>query len=83
MRLLHFAWLKNLVGTDAEEVSPPADVRDLRGLLDWQRSRGEGYTEAFADLAAIRVAINQDYAKPSDPVAPGDEVAFFPPVTGG
>ena len=83
MKLLYFAWLKSLTGIDAEEVSPPEDVNDVRGLIAWQQSRGPGFAEAFADVSAIRIAVNQDYAKPGDPVGPGDEIAFFPPVTGG
>jgi len=83
MKLLYFAWLKNLTGIDAEEVSPPQEVRDVKSLLAWQQSRGPRFAEAFADLEAIRIAVNQDYAKPGDAVAADDEVAFFPPVTGG
>jgi molybdopterin converting factor subunit 1 len=83
MKLLYFAWLKSLTGIGAEEVSPPEDVNDVRGLIAWQQNRGPGFAEAFADVSAIRIAVNQDYAKPGDPVGPGDEVAFFPPVTGG
>ena len=41
------------------------------------------YAEALADLSALRVAVNQEYAMPGDPVGPSDEVALFPPVTGG
>jgi sulfur-carrier protein len=52
-------------------------------LVDWLRSRGPGYAEAFRDTRAIRCAVNQDYVDPDQPVSAGDEVAFFPPVTGG
>ena len=83
MKLLYFAWLKTLTGVDSEEVSPPDAVQDVKSLLAWQQSRGPGFAKAFADLDAIRIAVNQDYAKPGDAVGPGDEVAFFPPVTGG
>ncbi|MDX1401911.1 MAG: molybdopterin converting factor subunit 1 [Kiloniellales bacterium] len=83
MRLLYFAWVKAKTGTAEEEVEVPQEVRDVSGLLDWMESRGPRYAEAFSDRAAIRVAVNQEFARPGDPVAPGDEVAFFPPVTGG
>ena len=55
----------------------------LQGLIAWQKSRGGGFSEAFANDRVVRVAVNQEYAQPADPVAAGDEVAFFPPVTGG
>lgn len=83
MRLLYFAWLKTTTGHADEEVALPEGVSNVEGLIAWQRSRGGGYAEAFADDRTIRVAVNQEYAQPADPVAAGDEVAFFPPVTGG
>ena len=83
MKLLYFAWLKSLTGVAEEEVEPPAEVTTVGALLDWLKGRGPGYAQALADLEAVRVAVNQDYARPADPVAPDDEVALFPPVTGG
>ncbi len=63
---------------------PPAEVRDVASLLAWLRARGPRYAEALKAEGVIRVAVNQDYARgPADPVRPGDEVALFPPVTGG
>jgi molybdopterin converting factor subunit 1 len=83
VKLLYFAWLKTKTGVAEEEVEPPAEVATVRDLLAWLQSRGPGYADALADLDAVRVAVNQDYARPGDPVGPGDEVALFPPVTGG
>ena len=83
MKLLYFAWLKTKTGIGEEEVAPPAEVTTVRELLDWIKSRGPGYAEALSDLSVIRVAINQEFARPDDPVKAGDEVALFPPVTGG
>ncbi len=83
MKLLYFAWLKTKIGHAEEHVDPPADVADVAGLLQWLKGRGPGYGEALADLDALRIAVNQEYARPGDPVGPDDEVALFPPVTGG
>ena len=83
MKILYFAWLKSLTGVAEEEVEPPAEVTTVGALLDWLKGRGPGYAQALADLEAVRVAVNQDYARPADPVGPDDEVALFPPVTGG
>ncbi|MEE8505451.1 MAG: molybdopterin converting factor subunit 1, partial [Kiloniellales bacterium] len=79
MRLLYFAWLKTKTGVAEEEVAPPAEVTTVAELLTWLKTRGPGYAEALEDLSALRVAVNQEYARPGDPVAPGDEVALFPP----
>ncbi len=83
MKLLYFAWLKAKTGVAEEEVDPPAEVATVGDLLSWLKSRGPGYAEALADLQIVRVAVNQEYADPDHPVNAGDEVALFPPVTGG
>lgn len=83
MRILYFAWLRSKIGTGAEEVAPPDGVADVAGLLDWLKGRGDGYGDALADLSLVRVAVNQEYVGPDHPVAAGDEIALFPPVTGG
>ena len=83
MKLLYFAWLKTKTGMAEEDVTPPASVSTVAELLTWLEGRGPGFADALSDRRAIRVAVNQNYAQPGDPVRPGDEVAIFPPVTGG
>jgi molybdopterin converting factor subunit 1 len=83
VKILYFAWLRAKVGLPEEEVSPPDGVSDVAGLIEWLKTRSPGHAEAFADLKVVRCAVNQDYVDPSAPVGPDDEVAFFPPVTGG
>lgn len=83
MKLLYFAWLRARIGQAEEELAVPAEVRDVAGLLLWLRGRGGGYAEALRDLSVIRVAVNQDYVGRDHPIREGDEVALFPPVTGG
>lgn len=83
MRLLYFAWLKQKTGVTEEEVELPGEVTKVSELLDWLAGRGEGYAEALANRKTIRVAVNQEYARADHPVQNGDEVALFPPVTGG
>lgn len=83
MKLLYFAWVRQTVGRAGEEAPLPEGVRDVAGLLAWLEARGGGYAEALKDRALVRVAVNRAYAGPATPVADGDEVALFPPVTGG
>jgi len=83
MRLLYFAWLRAKIGFSEEEVDPPAEVVTVSALLDWLRRRGPNFADALKETAVIRVAVNQEYVPPNHPVRPGDEVALFPPVTGG
>jgi molybdopterin converting factor subunit 1 len=83
MRVLYFAWVREKVGRAEEEFPLPSGVRDVAGLVEHLAARGPGHAAAFANRRSIRCAVNQDFAKPDAPVSDGDEVAFFPPVTGG
>jgi molybdopterin synthase sulfur carrier subunit len=83
MRILYFAWLRTKIGLSEERVEPPADVTDVAALLRWLQGRGPGFAAALQDLSVVRVAVNQDYVKPSHRLNRDDEVALFPPVTGG
>jgi len=83
MKILYFAWLRTRVGLGQEQVEPPPEVNTVRGLVDWLKRRGPGHAAALDDLSAVRVAVNQEFADWDHPVAPGDEVALFPPITGG
>lgn len=83
MKVLYFAWLRERIGAGEEEIALPAGVRDVAGLMDHLAMRSPGHASAFAQRAAIRCAVNQDFSTQDAPVADGDEVAFFPPVTGG
>ncbi len=83
MKLLYFAWIRARVGVAEEEAALPPGIRDVAGLIDWLRSRGPGYAEALKNPRVVRVAVNHDYVGYDHPVHDGDEVALFPPVTGG
>ena len=83
MRILYFAWLRQKTGIDAEDVEMPPEISDVAGLLDWLKERNSNFADALADFNSIRVAVNQEFAELDAPVAQGDEVAIFPPMTGG
>jgi len=83
MKLLYFAWLRSKIGTAEEQLDPPAGVTDVAALIEWLKSRGPRFADALNNPKAVRVAVNQTYVPWSHPVKPGDEVALFPPVTGG
>lgn len=83
MNIRYFAWLRAKVGTGSEEVSPPEEVCTVGDLMTWLAADRPGFAEALARSGAVRAAVNQDYADPDHPIKAGDEIAFFPPVTGG
>jgi molybdopterin synthase sulfur carrier subunit len=83
VRLLFFAGLREQLGSAGEEIELPAGVTTLGGIREHLRARGGNYERVFSGKALVRMAVNQEMAQPAAPVKPGDEVAFFPPVTGG
>ena len=83
MHVLYFAWVREKAGLAEEEVTPPDNVTDVAALRSWLRARGGGPAEALADLSLLRIAVNHEHAGLGQPVRQNDEVAFFPPITGG
>jgi molybdopterin synthase sulfur carrier subunit len=81
VKVLYFAALREQLGTSGEEFELPAGVSTLAALRAHLRGRGGAWQSALAD--GKLVAVNQDMAQPSAAIKAGDEVAFFPPVTGG
>lgn len=79
--VLYFAWVRERIGLPRERVeTSAATVAELVAELS---AREERYAAAFADLASLRVALDQDLSDFSAPLAGVREVAFFPPMTGG
>ena len=81
--LLYFAWMRERAGVSQEMLDLPPGVSTVGALVAHLSTRGPGFASAFAIPGLVRAAVNQVFAQPDTPVAPGDEVAFFPPVTGG
>jgi len=83
VKVLYFASIREKLGKGAEEIELPAGIATIAGLRAHLQSRGGAWAEALADSRLLRTAVNQDMAPPAAAIKPGDEVAFFPPVTGG
>mgnify|MGYP006303892585 CR=1 FL=1 len=79
--VLYFAWVRERIGVPKERVETEAPT--VAALVEELRAREERYALAFADLSAIRVAVDQELAELDAPLAGAREVAFFPPMTGG
>lgn len=83
LKVLYFAALSERLGTRSEDLDVPPAVTTVAGLRALLMGRGGAWKSALAQGKALRVAVNQEIALPATPVKSGDEVAFFPPVTGG
>ena len=83
MKILYFAWLKEHTGRAAEEIQLPDGVNTVAALIPHITRQSAGHDAALANLDAVRIAVNRVYGDLATPVTNDDEVAFFPPVTGG
>lgn len=83
VRILYFARLREAFGTGQETAELPAGVTTLGELLVWLRARGGVWAEQLAEGRSFRMAVNQDMAGAQTALSENDEVAIFPPVTGG
>jgi molybdopterin synthase sulfur carrier subunit len=83
VKVLFFAGLREQLGASAEELELPSGVSTVAGLRSHLAQRGGAYAKAFAGKALVRSAVNLDMVQPTARIKAGDEVAFFPPVTGG
>ena len=83
MKLVYFASVRQTLGKAEETIAVPATVATVGELASFLATQGPAYAAMFADPRALRAAVNQVHARFDDPVSEADEVAFFPPVTGG
>ena len=83
MKLLYFAWVRQKVGKGEETLTPPPEVSTVRDLARYLCALGPGYAEAFGDEKRLRAAANMVHVGFDASIGPDDEIAFFPPVTGG
>lgn len=83
MKAVYFAWVRERIGKTEEDVAPPATVGTIGELIGWLRGRGENYAYAFENPNTIRAAIDRKHARHDASIASAQEIAFFPPMTGG
>jgi molybdopterin synthase sulfur carrier subunit len=83
VKLLYFARLREDLGTSAEELVLPEEITTVAGLRAYLSTRGEPWRAGLSSNRSLRVAVNQELAQATTPIGADDEVAFFPPVTGG
>lgn len=83
MTILYFAWVRQGIGAGEETLALPPQVRDGHALLAHLRSLSPNHARALGDESRLRLAVNRRHVPFDTAIAEGDEVAIFPPVTGG
>ena len=83
MTLQYFAWVRERMGCDGETITLPENISTVGALLDHLVAKGAPYSEAFAERVFIKSAVNERFADADTKITDSDDIAFFPPVTGG
>ena len=83
MTILYFAWVRQQLGRGEETIDLPAGVSTIDDLAAYLRERGGAFAEVFSHPKRIRAAVNQEHVGWDAALQSEDEIAFFPPVTGG
>lgn len=82
MKLVYFAWVREQVGLGEETVELPDSIATIADLMAWLATRGDEYA-IFENAHTLRAAINQEHVEHSEPIKGANEIAIFPPMTGG
>jgi molybdopterin synthase sulfur carrier subunit len=83
MKVMYFAWLRQKTGRSDETIELPDGVRTVGDLLTERGGHYPRLGEVAASGGVVRCAVNQRHVDRDHPIGPNDEIAFFPPVTGG
>ena len=83
MNILYFSWIKDKLGKAKENIAVDQNISSVAELITFLENKDDTYKEVFKDISSIRVSINMETANMDDPISINDEIAFFPPMTGG
>ncbi len=83
MNIKYFSWIRDLAETSEEQIELPDDVKCIDELITYLIKKNNKYEKIFEKKESIKIAINKVYANSSSSIKNDDEIAFFPPVTGG
>ncbi|NBQ83537.1 MAG: molybdopterin converting factor subunit 1 [Alphaproteobacteria bacterium] len=83
MKIMYFAWMREHTGCAEEQLDLPESITTVADLVEHLRQRSPGHAKTLSNMDVVRVAVNLSYCTLETSITNGDEVAFFPPVTGG
>ena len=83
MVVKYFSWIKEHIGKSEEQIDLPNNITNVNQLINYLNEIDERYNIIFEKKELIKIAVNKTYSSFDTNVSNSDEVAFFPPVTGG
>ena len=83
MKVLYFSWIKDKLGKSCDEIQVNDNIETVNDLITFLKQTNDNYKDVFKDTSTIKVSINMETASFKDTIHDNDEVAFFPPMTGG
>ncbi len=83
MKILYFSWIKDGIGKNREEIDIDESVKTISDLIDFLINKNEDYKKVFSDLSSVKFSKNMNLVSIDENINNNDEIAFFPPMTGG
>ena len=83
MKILYFSWIREKIGKNSEEIDKPKEIINVADLVNHLKNSSKHHSDALNDMKIVRIAVNQNFSDLKTKINDEDEVAFFPPVTGG
>jgi len=83
MKIIYFSWLKEILGTSSENIKLPSNIKNIDNLIKWLSAKSIKHKKVFLKSKNIRCAINHQIVNKNSKIKNKDEIAFFPPFTGG
>jgi len=83
MQIKYFSWVKDQIGLESENITITEKINSVNDLINHLKNKNEQYEKAFEDISVIRCAVNMEVTNLDKKISDNDEIAFFPPMTGG
>ena len=83
MVIKYFSWVRDIANTPEEIIELPVNVNNVKELIDYLILSNEKYHKIFKKRKVVKIAVNKIYVDELKEIKNTDEIAFFPPVTGG
>ena len=83
MKIIYFSWLKEILGTSSEKIKLPSNIKNIENLIKWLSVKSIKHKKIFLKSKNIRCSVNHQIVDKNSKIKNNDEIAFFPPFTGG